>query len=119
MTEHTALPMEYERGFRDAAGYPGDHYTIDDDFLTIYMGKDAIENFDPEKHDWAEVHGPNQEANARFIVTACNGYAKLLKGLKRIADYENKYNEGRFTSGDAYDMQAIADEAIRHVEEQA
>ena len=44
--------------------------------------------------------------------------AGLLEALKRIADYENKYNDDRFTGGDAYDMQAIADKAIRNAEEQ-
>jgi hypothetical protein len=64
---HTKGPWDYERLFRDAGNHPGDHHTIDDDFLTIIIVED---DFDPEKHDWAEVYGPNQKANARLIAAA-------------------------------------------------
>ena len=57
MTDPDDFQWACERGFRDA-GTPGNHYTVDDDHLTIYYGEEAIDNFDPDKHAWIEVHGP-------------------------------------------------------------
>ena len=60
---------EADRCFRDA-GTPDHHYTIDDEFMTVFCGKEAVEDFDPEKHDWLEVNGPNQVKIADFLVWA-------------------------------------------------
>ena len=49
---------------------------------------------------------------ARFIVAACNCHADLLEALKDIAGYT-----GNLISDDAYDMQGIAEKAIRKAEE--
>lgn len=78
---HTAEPWEDVRGFRDEGNVPGDHFTVDDDFITVYMGEEAVNNFDPEKHDWAEIHGPNQEANAHFIAVS-PGLLGILERIK-------------------------------------
>jgi len=77
---HTAEPWEDVRGFRDDGNVPGDHFTVDDDFITVYMGMEACTDFDPEKHNWAEIHGPNQEANAYCIALL----PELLKVLDEI-----------------------------------
>jgi len=54
------------------------------------------------------------EANARFIVTACNSYASLLEALKMlVADYEEIGGDALYD--DAYRQ---AKEEIRKAEEQ-
>lgn len=79
--ERTKGPWEVDRGYRDAWINNG-HTTIPDDHLTIYCGDEAIENFDPEKHNYIEVRGPDQEANAAFIVRAANSHEELVAALK-------------------------------------
>lgn len=108
---HTPGPWDYNRGFRDTGNYPGDHYTIADDFITVYIGKESIDDFDPEKHDWAEIHGPNQEANARLIVQACNSHTELLEALEQAKAALNLvYGHHCFTEGQKKQIS----KALRH-----
>ncbi|TET84642.1 MAG: hypothetical protein E3J37_03415 [Anaerolineales bacterium] len=68
------------------------------------------------------------EANARFIVTACNCHAELLEALKRLRLAEkdcnalSNWDEGFEDWADVAELkeaQKDADEAIRHAEEQS
>ncbi len=79
--KHTPGPWEADRGFIDA-GDTNYHYTIDDEFMTVYCGRDAIDNFDPEVHDYIEIHGPNQEANAQAI----EALPELLEALEGLTE---------------------------------
>lgn len=103
MTEHTSLPWKIDRGYAD--------YLVIADKAT---GRE-ITSIKLDEHGAKPT--ALQEANARLIVTACNNYEQALEALKHIADYENIYNDGRYTGGDAYDMQAIADKAVRKAED--
>lgn len=80
MPKHTPGPWEIDRGFRDAFNHSSGHYTIDDDFLTVYMG---AEDIDDTSTNVAEVHGPNQEANAQLLYAAPD----LLKAAKAGAKW--------------------------------
>ncbi len=81
----TEKPWEADRGFIDA-GDTNYHYTIDDEFMTVYCGRDAIDNFDPEEHDYIEIHGPNQEANAQAIEVL----PELLEALENCVNAINQ-----------------------------
>ena len=70
-----------DRGFRDAGYAPGDHYTVDDDFLTICYGEEAIEDFDPDKHAWIEVHGPYQ-SDQEILADLVMAHARAFHGYK-------------------------------------
>lgn len=74
----TEKPWVAERGFRDAFG-PGGHYTIDDDYITVFCGKEANREFDPDVHDFILVYGPNQEQNAEAL-THLPGILRALQG---------------------------------------
>lgn len=67
---HTPGPWTYERGFRDVWNSTTEtHSTAPDDFLTVCLYPDT--ETAPEISDnLAEVHGPNQEANAELIAKA-------------------------------------------------
>ncbi len=79
--KHTPGPWEADRGFIDA-GDTNYHYTIDDEFMTVYCGRDAIDNFGPDEHDYIEIHGPNQEANAQAI----EALPELIEALTRMVN---------------------------------
>lgn len=77
---YTAQPWFVVRGFRDAGGH-GEHYTIDDDYLTIYPDPDGGDEFDPEASNWIQVYGPDQEKVARLI----SAVGIMRDALERIA----------------------------------
>jgi hypothetical protein len=84
--KHTRGPWQEDRGFRDCFNHASGHYTVEDDYMTVYMGEESCENFDPKKHDYCEVWGSNQEANAHLIAAApelleaCRAAAEALNG---------------------------------------
>jgi hypothetical protein len=61
-TKHTQGEWVADRGFKDASDRNGEHTTISDDFLTVFMGGDD--------ENYIEVHGPNQKANASLVEVA-------------------------------------------------
>lgn len=72
--KHTALPLLTPERMSDADYSEGKYYKgKPHEYLTICF---------PDGN-YAEVHGDNQEANAQFIVTACNSHYGLLGLLKR------------------------------------
>jgi len=74
-SKHTALPWEEH-----------DYYVSDKDGNTIAL----TDNGDPEKF---EIH----QANAEFIVRACNSHYDLLEALKTLSGQESltykEYNQ--------------------------
>lgn len=81
----TAEPWQAERGFTDAFSHTTGHYTVNDQFITIYCGEEAIDSNGDEPIDLIEVHGPNQEANAR-LVEAAPVMFKAVAGLPDLLD---------------------------------
>jgi len=67
-SKHTPGEWLVDRGFYDAM-FNGEHTTYDNDFLDTLMDEDG-DTSDPLKNNWAQVYGPNQEANARLIAAA-------------------------------------------------
>lgn len=78
MSKHTPGPWEYEKEHRDCFSHTSGHYTAPVEFTTIFM--DDGNELDGENR--AEVHGPNQEANARLIAAAPD----MLEALKLAKD---------------------------------
>lgn len=81
----TAEPWQAERGFTDAFSHTTGHYTVNDQFITVYCGEEAIDSNGEEPVDIIEVHGPNQEANARLVVAA-PAFFKAVAGLPDLLD---------------------------------
>ena len=79
---YTKGPWDADRGFTDMLGSSG-HWTLDDNFMTVFCGEEAIEDFDPEKHDYIEIYGPNQDANAALVKVAPD----LLEALEAALDW--------------------------------
>lgn len=61
---------------------------------------------------------PNYEANAAFIVTACNSHAALLAACKAARNVIERLTNGKTLHGDAPEVQAylMTDAAIRLAE---
>jgi hypothetical protein len=82
ITMRTKGKWEADRGFRDCFDHSTGHYTMEDDFISVYIGNDSCDDFNPDKHDYCQVNGPNQEENAAFI-SMCGTVAHELdeKGI--------------------------------------
>lgn len=91
--EHTKGEWYAVRCYRDAISRDGDHTTISDDFMTVFMGDDEENHID--------VHGPNQKANARLVEAAPELLA-ILDELESSFD-EQVYEERKHEDFDAPD----------------
>ena len=78
MSKHSRGPWEWDVEYRDAYTHSGGHYSARASYTSVFM--DEGNDFDGENR--AEVHGPNQEANARLIAAAPD----LLAELKHLLE---------------------------------
>lgn len=83
MSAHTPSPWEAERGFRDAFSHGSGHYTVEDDFITVWIGDEPEVEHEMAGRNHATVHGPDQQANAAVIAAAPD----LLAAAKRVLPY--------------------------------
>ena len=105
MTEHT--PLGYFKHF-DSGFFQSECWAI--------TGPDH----DPEEHWDIIADGIPDEDFARFIVTACNNYEKVLdtlKGVQRALDIRSRFSRVTDTAF-IKRLQRIVEPAIRHADEQ-
>lgn len=65
------MDIAIERLFRDAFSHTTGYYTIDDEYLTIFIGKETVEdNLESDMQNVVQVYGPNQKKIAELIEKA-------------------------------------------------
>jgi hypothetical protein len=87
MAEHTKLPWRVEKG----TGLVWGDCTLFEDGTPDRLGVPVTDG--QLERPWAQGKGPTyneMEANAAYIVRACNAFPDLVKAMEEIADMDPK-----------------------------
>jgi hypothetical protein len=80
MSKHTPSPWQVERTEQDRFEPVGGHYTSPANFLTVFMDHGN----EMEGSNYADIHGPNQQANASLILAAPELLGALIKMVEHF-----------------------------------